>query len=101
VKKYNAHSRVRQKDRRNTVLFCYPEATNSGFTEVASNFTCHPVNAAHIEEKCPKSPRKRTAEERSRAFPRFGNKSTVRAVEGGVAYAPYAEIPQERVGVLS
>ena len=43
------------------VLFCYPEATNSGFITVASNFTCHPTNAAHIEEKCPKSPRKRKA----------------------------------------
>ena len=61
----------------NTVLFCYPETTNSGFIGVASNFTCHPVNAAHIEGKCPKSPRKRTAQEWSRAFPRFGSKSTV------------------------
>ena len=35
------------------------------------------------------------------AFLRFGSKSAIRQRKGGAYYAPYAEIPQERMGVLS
>ena len=35
------------------------------------------------------------------AFLRFGSKSAIRQHKGGVLYAPYAEIPQGRMGVLS
>ena len=35
------------------------------------------------------------------AFLRFGSKSAIRQRKGGVCYAKYAEIPQERMGVLS
>ena len=35
------------------------------------------------------------------AFLRFGSKSAIRQQKGGASYAPYAEIPQERMGVLS
>ena len=35
------------------------------------------------------------------AFLRFGSKSAIRQRKGGARYAPYAEIPQGRMGVLS
>ena len=35
------------------------------------------------------------------AFLRFGSKSAIRQHKGGGPYAPYSEIPQGRMGVLS
>ena len=35
------------------------------------------------------------------AFLRFGSKSAIRHHKGGGPYAPYSEIPQGRMGVLS
>ena len=56
--------------------------------------------AAHIERKRPKSPE---TIQRGQVLGvlRFGSKSAIRQRKGGARYAPYAEIPQERMGVLS
>ena len=52
---------AREKRCRNTALFCYPEATNSGFL-MADGKGYHRQNKApYIERKRPKSPRKHTA----------------------------------------
>ena len=54
-----------------------------------------------IEDKHPKIAPKANSGKRFWAFLRFGSKSAIRQHKGGVLCAPYAEIPQERMGVLS
>ena len=54
-----------------------------------------------IEDKHPKIAPKANSGKRFWAFLRFGSKSAIRQHKGGVLYALYAEIPQERMGVLS
>ena len=54
-----------------------------------------------ISKETPKIAPKPYSGKRFWAFLRFGSKSAIRQRKGGVRYAPYAEIPQGRMGVLS
>ena len=54
-----------------------------------------------IRKKTPKIVPKLYSGVRFWAFLHFGSKSAIRQHKGGVLYAPYAEIPQGRMGVLS
>ena len=70
-------------------------------------FECQAVRIPPLKQsrlyrkKTPKIAPKTYSGKRFWAFLHFGSKSAIRQRKGGVRYAPYAEIPQERMGVLS
>lgn len=72
------------------------------FTHKRQSYISHHRKAPHIKQKRPKSPRKRTVSGDVGRFSIFKSKSAKPGCgQGGDADAPYAEISQERMGVLS
>ena len=72
------------------------------FTHKRQSYISHHRKAPHIKQKRPKSPRKRTVSGDVGRFSIFKSKSAKPGCgQGGDADALYAEISQERMGVLS
>ena len=94
--------RAKQKRRSDVALFYSHKAKNSELPHhKRQSYIPHHRKAPHIKQKRPKSPRKRTVSGDVGRF--LFSKATpqTRRGQGGDADAPYAEISQERMGVLS
>lgn len=83
-------------------LFYCHKAANSGLSHhKRQSYITHRRKAPHIKQKRPKSPRKRTVSGDVGRFLFSKANSQTRRGQGSDADAPYAEISQERMGVLS